>query len=827
MMATSGTYRFTPTIQLKILSLLWLDTTTYSMYQDVIRPKYFTNPVHVDVCRILFDYYDKYKAAPTLEVLVEEVADLCHKSKRKTQLLQEYIDCIEKMATIRLDDAEYIKDKILSFGKRQALVDAVCESADILEREPETQYGKIEQIVKTALLVGESANDLGINIFDNIEERFLSYANEDDVIERISTGIEKLDMVLGGGLGRTEMGVVVAAPGKGKALHPDTPVLTPNGYVPIKNLNLGDEVISADGSPTKVTAIYHHTNKSLYKLEFLYGGSCICCDEHLWSVQTRQMHNNLDTSWVTLPLRDMLDNIRVEDGRCNYNIPMMTQPCQLVPRGDITLHPWILGALIGDGCSSGNLALNNTEPDVIQKFNQLLPESTVLDTLNPNVVEHNIHWVNPTYGRQSDGTYPKRPFRRMLEDLGLYGKKSYEKFIPQSYLFSSPVNRLQLLQGILDTDGWVKSRTSVEYSTTSQQLAHDVKFLAESLGCVVSGIKESMGHCTYNGERVTTRIQYTLVIHPWNGIPIVSSSKHLSKLDLSTLPRRFLKSATFVGTGDAICITVDHPSAMYVINDGIVTHNTTTLVSIGAAAVEAGYNVLHVSLENNERQIARNYDVRLLQKNKNYIENNVDKSLVAMLNIQRYRKGELRIKKYPTKTITVKTIRALLDKYKTVQQFVPDVVVVDYGAILKSSLSYTDKRNAIESNYEELRALADEYNVALWTAAQGNRGALSKKVVSMGDLAECFAIANITDVMVCICQTHKEKLKGALRLYLPKIRDSADAMILSGRIQYEIKKIEMFEMVDQQADEDEEDEGNWESTDKTVAKSAGDGDTGR
>lgn len=811
-MANSGSYRYTQQIQLKILALLWLDSNAFSLYQDVIYPKYFTNPVYVDICRILFDYYNQYKVTPTLDVLVEEVANICDKSKKKNQVLQEYLTCIEKMATVRLDDQDYIKDKIISFGKRQALVDAIYESANILEREPEAQYGKIEQLVKSALLVGENTSDLGINIFENIEERFLSYANEDDVIERIPTGIEKLDMVLGGGLGRTEMGIIVAAPGRGKALHPDTPVLTPNGYRRLNSLSVGDEVISVDGNPTTVTAIYHHTDKPLYRVKFLYGGSCICCDEHLWTVQTRKMRSSHNSDWVTLQLKDMIPHIRVEDGRRNYNIPMMTQPCTLVSQGDITLDPWLLGAFIGDGCSSNNLTFNNTESDVIQKFNQLLPDCVSLDNVDPYKVEHSIRWNNPCYGRQRGGNYVKHPFRVMLEQLGLYGKKSHEKFIPKSYLFSSPTNRLALLQGLLDTDGWVKSKYTVEYSTASRQLIQDVKFLSESLGCLVSEISETMGHYTKGKHSIPTRPQYLITIRPWNGVPIVSSQKQLSKLDLSVLPKRFIESVEYVGKGDAICITVDHPSQLYVIKDGIVTHNTTTLVSIGAAAVEAGYNVLHVSLENNEKQIARNYDVRLLQKNRSYIEDNVDKALVAMLNIQRYRKGQLRIKKYPTKTATVKTIRALLDKYKTVQQFVPDVVIVDYGAILKSSMSFADKRNAIESNYEELRALADEYNVALWSAAQGNRGALSKKVVTMSDLAECFAIANIADVMACICQTMKEKVKGELRLFLPKIRDSADTMLLSGRIQYDIKKIEMFEIVTNADDhEDDGEEDDWES----------------
>lgn len=444
----SGVYKFTEQIQQKILTLLWLNSESYNVYQDVIQPKYFSNPILVDLCRIIFDYRQKYKKTPTLDALVEETVSFCEKSKKKQKVMEEYLSCIEKMAKLDVQDGDYIQDKIIAFGKRQALVDAVLESANILDKEPEAKYGDIEKLVKTALLVGENTSDLGINLFENIEERFLSYVNEDDVIERIPTNIEKLDEVLGGGLGRTELGIIVAAPGRGK---------------------------------------------------------------------------------------------------------------------------------------------------------------------------------------------------------------------------------------------------------------------------------------------------------------------------------------------------------------------TTTLISIGAAAIESGYNVLHVSLENNEKQIARNYDVRLLQHDRKYIEDNIDKALVAMNNIRVYRKGQLRIKKYPTKSITVKTIRALLDKYKTIQNFVPDVLILDYGALLKPSHNFADKRNGIESNYEEIRALADEYNLALWSAAQGNRGALSKTIVSMGDLAECFAIANIADVMVCLCQTLKEKVKGDLRMFLPKIRDNADTMILTGKIQYDIKKIEMFDFA-QKEDEEE----NWE-----------------
>lgn len=454
-MAESGVYKYTTQVQLKILTLLWRDEQSYSLYRETIKPKYFTKSIHIDLCRIIFDYYGQYGVSPTMEVLVEEVTQMCEKSKTKQKLEEDYMECIAQMAEVELYDIEYIKDKILSFGKRQALVDAILESADILEKESDTQYTKIEKLVKDALLVGEGVNDLGDDIYEDVEERFVSYLNDEDVIERIPTEMDALDNYLGGGLGRTEMGVVVAPPGKGK---------------------------------------------------------------------------------------------------------------------------------------------------------------------------------------------------------------------------------------------------------------------------------------------------------------------------------------------------------------------TTFLVSVGGAAVENGYNVLHISFENNQKQILRNYDMRLLRKNMDYIRDNVDKSIAAMFNIKKYRKGRLKVKKWPTKSKDANSIRGLLDQLKVSEGFVPDVLIVDYGAIMKPTTNYQDKRNAIESNYEDLRAIADDYNLALWTAAQGNRAALSKKVVTMSDLAECFAIGNIADVMVCMCQTNKEKLKGDMRLFLAKIRDSADGAILLGKILYEIKKLEFYGLAsDQDTDDEENEDGDWES----------------
>lgn len=707
---TPGVYKYTEQIQLKILAMFWLNRESYSLYQDVIKPTYFNKTMHADICRVIFNYREQYKNTPSKDALIEEVIDECERTAKKTALIKDYIQCVEQMAILEIPDAEYIQDKIVSFGKRQALSLAVQKSAEILDREPETKYEDIANLVKDALLVGENTTDLGIDLFENIEERFNSYTVEDDVIERIPTGVEILDNVLNGGLGRTELGVVVAAPGRGKALHPDTPVLTPTGYKPIKTLECGDSVITYNGTVTNVTGVYRHKSKSMYRLKIIGCSDVICCDEHLW--YARKIH---ELEYHTVELKQMLADL--QSGEC-YCIPRMKSLANLKIHDEFCpVFPYTLGRYLS------NKLVNSLIDTGLQEL---------------EITEDNLH-------------------------------------IPKQYLFAGVHNREGLLDGIMSPN---PHRS--EFKTTSKQLAEDVKFLAEGLGVWASPIIQKDN-------------QYCLV------------------LDKTAGSEYYITQAEYIGEQPAVCISVEHPSELYVIQDGIVTHNTTTLISIGAAAIEEGYNVLHISLENNEKQIARNYDVRLLKKNKEFIKSHLDQSILAMNNIKKYRKGQLRIKKYPTKTATIKTIRALLDKYKTVQNFVPDIMILDYGALLKPVQNYLDKRNAIESIFEDIRALADEYNLAIWSAAQGNRGALSKKLVTMGDLAECFAIGNIADVMVCLCQTMKEKIAGKLRLYLPKIRDNADTMVMEGSIQYDIKKIEMNNIVENIDDGEDEkaDQGSW------------------
>lgn len=209
------------------------------------------------------------------------------------------------------------------------------------------------------------------------------------------------------------------------------------------------------------------------------------------------------------------------------------------------------------------------------------------------------------------------------------------------------------------------------------------------------------------------------------------------------------------------------------------------LTNIGAGAVNNGFNVAHYTLEMPEPQVAKRYDNRLLQKDVSYLkEHGSGKALTALLNIQKHLKGELMIKKYRTNECSVDTIRSHLTRLWMEKGFKPDVILVDYGDLLTPRRTYADKRFELESIYLDLRDLGDEFKCPVWTASQANRGALDKKVITIGDLAEAFNKANIADFMVALCQTVEEKRDNIMRWHIAKHRDGEANLTLEGDIEY-------------------------------------------
>ena len=146
----------------------------------------------------------------------------------------------------------------------------------------------------------------------------------------------------------------------------------------------------------------------------------------------------------------------------------------------------------------------------------------------------------------------------------------------------------------------------------------------------------------------------------------------------------------------------------------------------------------------------------------------VEKRLLEMMKDETV--GNVHIKEYPTKSVTVENLRTYADNLKRTG-FFPDFVVVDYADLLKSDQTFSEERHNQSHVYKTLRGWAVDDQIPIWTASQANRASLSKSQVTVADISEDFGKAMIADVIVGLCQNKKEKEQQEMRLFLAKNRD--------------------------------------------------------
>ena len=364
---------------------------------------------------------------------------------------------------------------------------------------------------------------------------------------------------------------ISAVPGSQKAQPLYSKVLTPDGFIRMGDVKVGTKVISGTGNVCDVIGVYPQGVKPIYELTFDDGSKCRCSDEHLWKVQTRsdRVHKNKDGSekYRIVELKSMLDNVRVEsDRRLNYSIDYV-KPIEY-ERKQFYIHPYVMGALLGDGgLSGGNIRFSNPDTEVLYLVNALLPEGYHL--------KHVCAYDYNVVGDGSFGRWNRSKLRLKLEEYGLYGKRSHEKHIPKEYLCASVEQRLWLLRGLMDTDGSPRG-SMCEYSTSSLQLAEDIAELVHSLGGYCSIVRRKSGY-KKNGVFKRCKDSYDITIQfTANSEKVFClNRKNKAYQPKRKVIKRFIKDIQFVGNEECQCIYIDDPSHLYITDNYIITHNTT------------------------------------------------------------------------------------------------------------------------------------------------------------------------------------------------------------------------------------------------------------
>jgi N12 class adenine-specific DNA methylase/GNAT superfamily N-acetyltransferase/predicted kinase len=382
------------------------------------------------------------------------------------------------------------------------------------------------------------------------------------------------------------------AVGSGKAQPLDAKVLTPDGWKRMGDVQVGDQVISADGNPTTVLGVYPQGEKEIFKVVFSDGSSTECCDEHLWLTQTYrersagQRARKLGKNWKSgegkvRSLADIRSTlVSPHLNAKNHSIPMVA-PVALNAR-PVPLDPYLVGVLIGDGClRAREITFSTADAEILESVKKALPPQC--EVRYRSGYDYAICYTGEiSFAKRIGGNVGFRgvayeavrshPVAVALDALGMRGKYAHEKRVPEAYLNNSIEVRTEVLRGLMDTDGTVDGKGyGVSFCTSSPGLAEDVAYLVQSLGGIVGRSTKRIA-----GYRDATILSVTLPpeINPFRLSRKAGRVKPKSKY----IPARYIVDVVAVGTKPAQCIAVSNPSHLYVTDDFVVTHNTWTSI---------------------------------------------------------------------------------------------------------------------------------------------------------------------------------------------------------------------------------------------------------
>ena len=237
------------------------------------------------------------------------------------------------------------------------------------------------------------------------------------------------------------------------------------------------------------------------------------------------------------------------------------------------------------------------------------------------------------------------------------------------------------------------------------------------------------------------------------------------------------------------------------------------LVNVAANAVKAGKTVIHYTLELNEAYVGLRYDSVFTGIANQNLKYNIDDVKERLKDI----KGSLVVKYYPTKGASVNTLSAHIEKCK-VQGIKPDLVIVDYADLLRGTGNNNELRIQLGNIYENLRGLAGEQEIPVWTASQANRSALQEDVIQADKIAESYSKIMTADFVVSLSRKIEDKVDGTGRWHVIKNRFGPDGITLPSKMNASNGHIEIFAQSSIQGKEVQKQMDNHEETTRKLLK---------
>ena len=380
--------------------------------------------------------------------------------------------------------------------------------------------------------------------------------------------------------------ILLASRQIGKALALDTKIPTPTGWTTMGDIKQGDKVYGLNGNPCNV--VFAHDileNRDCYRVTFDNGQEIIADAEHLWFTETKQERK---TQGSVKNTQQIFNTLNYGD-EPNHRIPGCINGVEGIKK-DLPIDPYVLGVWLGDGNSDG-ATITVGKRDIADMLDILKTQQTQFDKLTLHEYNTDVFTLRISVNEN----VKTKSLSTLLTDYNLKNNKH----IPQEYLTANREQRLQLLQGLVDSDGYINKTGVCQFYNTNINLVKQTKQLVESLGYKVT-YKEYVPKL-YNVE--CSPAAY-ITFKPIEFVCKLSFKRNriqIKSFEVQSKYRaqwHYIKNVEKVQSVPVRCITVDSPDNLYLAGDQYIpTHNTTlmTIYALWVACFQKDQSILIVA----------------------------------------------------------------------------------------------------------------------------------------------------------------------------------------------------------------------------------------
>jgi replicative DNA helicase len=636
-------------------------------------------------------------------------------------------------------------------------------------------------------------------------------ASQGGLARGVPTGFVELDEVTNG-LHPGQMIVIAARPGMGKALSLDTPLPTPTGWTKMGEVAVGDELIGADGKPTRVVAVTDVMHgRPCYRIMFSDGTELVADKEHQWLTETRASGKSAQAAAVQYngyrsqrtfaavrTTQEIANTLRCQtaDRRLNHSVTN-AKPIQ-APTADLPVPPYTFGAWLGDGTTAA-AQVTTADPEIVMRIEsegliarpsrsakyryQLLlpaaasPAERKCVVCGETFVPHTSQVR--TCGRSCGGRAQfmsdpvpaptcaecggpscglqmcqkcrnaKGTLQARLRTLGVLGNKH----IPLTYLRASEEQRRALLAGLLDTDGTVTAGGAVQFSVTNKRLATDVAELIVSLGYRCQTTTKRV-----RGATEASSVAYTINFSTDDEVfglarkALVHKDRHRAS-GTARSGSRFIVDVERIESVPVRCVQVDNPDHMYLASRAMVpTHNSTLgLDFLRSCSIKNRMSSVIFSLEMSKSEIV----MRLLSAEAKIKLADMRSGRMSDDDWTRLARRMSEISEAPlyiddSPNLMMMEIRAKARRLK--QKADLSLIVIDYLQLMTSGKKVESRQQEVSEFSRQLKLLAKELEVPVVAMSQLNRGPEQRtdKKPMLSDLRESGAIEQDADMVILL-----------------------------------------------------------------------------